>query len=184
MFAKKYLNEYHETIRENNALKVTLMALILVIFIEGFFIIKTMDTQRTIVIPSVRGKYEITANSANADYLVQMGYYLSSLMETFTPQTVKSNYYRFLEYVAPEVYDSMKSAIMSEADKFISTDTSSFFSPLAYKIYKDNTLIITGKRMLITAGKVVSDTKINVKIKYKIVHGKFEVVAYEEEKTH
>jgi len=183
MFNKKYLNEYRNTIYQNNVLKLTLSSLILVIFIEGFFIIKALNTQRTIVIPSVKGKYVVLDKSANTEYLTRMAYFLTNLVENFTPQTIKANYDRFLDYVAPEVYGSMQTTLLTNSQNYIATNTSSYFIPKTIKIFK-NRIEITGNRKFIIGDKVVSANTIKITIGYAIKHGLFEVMSYEEEKVH
>lgn len=179
---KLYLNEYRNTIKANNILKFTLFTLLLVIFVEGFFIIYTMNTQRTVIIPNVKGKYVVSNSSANNTYIQQMALMLTGLMEDFTPSTVKSNYAQFLDYVAPESYGNIQANIMSNAESYIATDTSSFFAPKTIKISSDEVDLIGDKR-LIVGNQVVSNQSIKVVIKYTIKQGKFEVLSYEELKN-
>jgi conjugal transfer pilus assembly protein TraE len=180
--SKIYLNEYRNTIRSNNILKLTLFILLAVIVVEGFFIVYTMNTQRTIVIPNVSGKYVIANSSANANYVKQMSYYLVDLMENFSPSTVKSNYNEFLNYVAPDVFGNMQSNIMVNAENYIATDTSSYFIPKDFKM-TDNTIYITGVKRNIVGKQVVSENEVKITIGYLINQGKFEVESYVESKN-
>jgi len=180
--SKIYLNEYRNTIRSNNILRLTLFILLAVIVVEGFFIVYTMNTQRTIVVPNVSGKYVISKSSANENYIKQMSYYIVNLMENFTPSTVKSNYSDFLNYVSPDVYGSMQSSIMANAENYIATDTSSYFVPKSFKM-TDNTVVITGVKRDIVGKQVVSENEVKITIGYSINQGKFEVESYVETKN-
>jgi conjugal transfer pilus assembly protein TraE len=180
--SKIYLNEYRNTIRSNNILKLTLFILLAIIVVEGFFIVYTMNTQRTIVIPNTNGKYVISNSSANENYIKQMSYYIVNLMENFTPSTVKSNYSEFLNYVSPDVYGSMQSSIMANAENYIATDTSSYFIPKSFKM-ADNTVYITGIKRDIVGKQVVSKNEVKITIEYSINQGKFEVNSYVEAKN-
>jgi len=180
--SKIYLNEYRNTIRSNNILKFTLFILLTVIVVEGFFIIYTMNTQRTIVVPNVSGKYVISKSSANEEYIRQMSYYLVNLMENFQPSTVKANYSEFLNYVAPDVYGSMQSSIMANANNYIATDTSSYFIPEGFKM-TDDTVYITGIKRNIVGKQIVTNDDVKITIKYVINQGKFEVESYVEGKA-
>ena len=182
MDSKIYLNEYRNTIRSNNILKLTLFVLLAVIVVEGFFIVYTMNTQRTIVVPNVSGKYVISKSSANENYIKQMSYYIVNLMENFTPSTVKSNYSDFLNYVSPDVYGSMQSSIMANAENYIATDTSSYFVPKSFKM-TDNAVVITGVKRDIVGKQVVSENEVKITIGYSINQGKFEVESYVETKN-
>jgi len=180
--SKIYLNEYRNTIRSNNILRLTLFILLAVIVVEGFFIVYTMNTQRTIVVPNVSGKYVISKSSANENYIKQMSYYIVNLMENFTPSTVKSNYSDFLNYVSPDVYGSMQSSIMANAENYIATDTSSYFVPKSFKM-TDNAVVITGVKRDIVGKQVVSENEVKITIGYSINQGKFEVESYVETKN-
>lgn len=176
---EKYVNEFWNIVRENNALKMVLMGLILIIIIEGFFTVKVMNTQRTIVIPSVKGKYEFTDTYVSHNYLVNMGILLANLIENFTPETVKFNYQRFLSFLSPENYGEAESVLMANAEKYISSNVSSMFTVKNVKIYPHE-IDISGYRKLIVASKVVSSQNLKVIIHYEIKNGEFEVVNYEE----
>lgn len=182
MYNSKYLNEYRNTVSQNNALKITLLALVVIIFIEGIFVIRTMDTQRTIIIPSVKGKYVISDSSANKAYITQMGYYVTNLVENFTPNSIKTNYALFLNYVDPQTFGEVQAELNANAANYAEMGASSFFAPLSIQ-YGSHTIIVTGNRQIIIAGRITSDTKMRIKIKYAIKHGEFEVVKYEETKN-
>ncbi|MEM4066818.1 MAG: TraE/TraK family type IV conjugative transfer system protein [Candidatus Micrarchaeaceae archaeon] len=179
---KIYLNEYRNTIKSNNILKFTLFILLLLILIEGFFIIYSMNTQRTIIVPNVNGKYIISNSSANETYIKQMSYFLVDLMEDFTPSTVKSNYSEFLNYVAPDVYGKIQADIMANAENYIATDTSSFFAPKTFKM-GPNKVVIIGDKRLVVGNQVVSSQTISIIITYTINQGKYEVTSYVESKN-
>jgi type IV conjugative transfer system protein TraE len=182
MDSKLYLNEYRNTIRANNILKFTLFTLLLVILIEGFFIVYTMNTQRTVIVPSVTGKYVISNSSANPEYVQQMSMYLINLMEDFSPNTVKNQYAEFLNYVSPDVFGKIQSDIMANAENYIATDTSSFFVPKSFKM-SSTQAIVTGDKRQIVGNQVVSSQSIVITINYQITQGKFEVTSYVESKN-
>ncbi len=182
MRGEKYVSEFWNIARENNVLKLVLLSLILIIIIEGLFVVKVMYTQRTIVIPSVRGKYEFTDTKASPDYLVNMGIFLADLVENFTPATIKSNYERFLSFFSPAGYSKAQGVLMANAEQYITGNVSSLFAVKKVRLYPGR-IVIQGRRKLIVAGKVISDEPINVVIYYLIKNGKFEVVSYEENKN-
>ena len=179
MDGKTYVNEFWNIVKENNMLKMVLLTLILIIIIEGFFTVKVMYTQRTIVIPSVRGKYEFTDTRVSPNYLVNTGILLANLIENFTPQTVKFNYERFLSFLSPENYNKAQGSLMANAEQYVSSNVSSLFAVKKVKLYPGK-ILINGVRKFIVAGKVISNESLTVLILYKIKNGEFEVVSYEE----
>ena len=62
---KKYINGYRSLVQNNNALKFAVIALAVIIFIEGVFIIKAFNAEKVIVVPNVNGKYVISQTGAN-----------------------------------------------------------------------------------------------------------------------
>lgn len=182
MEGKKYVNEFWNVVKENNILKMVLLSLIIVIFAEGFFAVKVMYTQRTIVIPSVRGRYEFTETGASPNYLVNMGIFLADLIENFTPSTVKFNYERFLSFLAPSGYGKAQGVLMANAEQYITGNVSSLFAVKKVKLFPQE-ILIRGIRKFIVAGKVVSSENLTVVIHYEIKNGEFEVVSYEENRS-
>jgi hypothetical protein len=56
MSVKKYINDYRSAVQNNNVLKLALIVLAAIILIEGIFIIKALNYEKTIVVPNVNGK--------------------------------------------------------------------------------------------------------------------------------
>ena len=56
MFTKKYINKTRNIAADNNILKIVLTALVIIIAIEGYFIIKAFNMQKVIIIPTVTAK--------------------------------------------------------------------------------------------------------------------------------
>ncbi len=179
MEAKKYVGEFWNILKENNSLKLVMIFLTLMLFIEGFFVIKAMHTQRTIVIPCVKGKYEFTDVQASPKYIIDMGIFLADLMENFTPKTIKYNYSRFLSFFAPDKFGKAQSVLMANAERYINSNVSSMFSATDVKLYPGK-IVISGIRKLAISDKIVSTEKLIITIYYTIKNGEFEVISYEE----
>ena len=179
MEAKKYVGEFWNILRENNVLKLVLLSFIVVLFIEGMFVIKAMHTQRTIVIPCVRGKYEFTDTQVSPKYLINMGIFLADLVENFTPKTIEYNYNRFLSFFTPENFGRAQSVLMANAERYISNNVSSMFSATDVKLFPGK-IVVYGVRKLAISDKIVSTERLAISIYYTIKNGEFEVISYEE----
>jgi len=179
MSVKRYLNNYKNLVMNNNALKMTVIILAVVILVEAVFIIKALNSEKTIVVPNVSGKYVISSSSANPVYIQSIGTYLVSLVENFTPQTISSNYKKFLNYASPQSYGLLQSTLVSNEKAYKRNDASSFFSIKSEKVYLDK-LVITGQDRLIIGSNVVSNKFLKISLLYKIVNGEFEVIGYVE----
>jgi type IV conjugative transfer system protein TraE len=163
----------------NNALKIAVIVLAAVIAIEAVFIIKALNSEKTIIVPNVSGKYVIGGSSANPAYIKSTGTYLVSLIENFTPQTIGSNYKKFLGYASPQSYGLLQSTLVSNEKTYKRNDASSFFSIKSEKVYPGK-LVIIGQDRLIIGSNVVSNKFIKINLIYKIVNGEFEVTGYVE----
>lgn len=179
MSVKRYLNNYKNLVQNNNILKLAVLALAAVILIEAVFIIKALNSEKTIIVPNVSGKYVIGGSSANPAYIESMGTYLVSLVENFTPQTISSNYKKFLDYASPQSYGILQSTLVSNEKTYKRNDASSFFSIKNEHVYPGKITII-GQDRLIIGSNVVSNKAIKINLLYKIVNGEFEVIGYVE----
>lgn len=179
MSVKKYLNNYKYLVMNNNVLKITVIVLAVVILIEAVFIIKALNSEKTIIIPTVSEKYVIGNNSASPLYVKSIGTYLVQLVQNFTPQTISSNYKKFLDYASPASYGTLQSSLVSNEKTYKRNDASSFFSIKSEKVYP-NKLTVIGQDRLIIGSNVVSSKMIKINLLYKIVNGEFEVSGYVE----
>lgn len=179
---KKYLSYFHNVVKCNNSLKFTIIALIIVILIEGFYMVDMMKSQKTIIIPGIKETYVISDKTANKNYIIKMSTFFVDLVENFSPRTVKRNYQLFLSYVDAKSYGSMQSDLMALAQSYISNDTSSWFVVDSIMMGSGNTVYVIGRKHLIVGNKIVSENRIKITIKFVIKNGLFKVVSYEEKK--
>jgi len=179
MSVQKYLNNYKNLVMNNNVLKIAIIVLSVVIVIEAGFIIKALNSEKTIIVPNVSGKYVIGNSNANPAYIKSIGTYLVSLVKNFTPQTISSNYEEFLNYASPQAYGLLQSTLVSNETAYKQNDASSFFSIKSEKVLPDKVVII-GHDRLIIGSNVVSIKSLKINLLYKIVNGEFEVTGYVE----
>lgn len=179
MAVKSYINGYRNLVANNNALKMVILILGAVILIEGVFILKALNSEKTIVVPNVSGKYIIGGTSANPTYIKTIGTYLVSLVQNFTPNTIDGNYREFLNYASPRAYGKLQSTLINNAKTYQKDDASSFFTIKSEKVLSDR-VVVSGQSRLIIGSNVVSDKKLQVSILYKITNGEFEVIGYVE----
>ena len=179
MSVRRYLNNYKYLVMNNNVLKITIIVLAAVILIEAVFIIKALNSEKTIIIPAVSNKYVVGNESASTLYVKSVGTYLVSLVQNFTPQTISSNYKKFLYYVSPSSYGALQSSLVSNEKTYKRNDASSFFS-IKSETVKPNKLTVIGQDRLIIGSNVVSTKMMKINLLYKIVNGEFEVIGYVE----
>lgn len=100
-------------VRFHRALNVSLVAtLFLGVVLLGWVLIR--DTTR-IVPPEVRGEYEVGANFANKDYLLDVSGYVLGMVLTVTPETVEHNNKVILKMTHPDGYAELKTALDAAA---------------------------------------------------------------------
>lgn len=176
---KKYINGYRNLVQNNNALKFAVIALAVIIFIEGVFIIKAFNAEKVIVVPNVNGKYVISQTGANPRYLKGIGVYLVGLAENFTPQNIGGNYKEFLNYASSGSFGNLQASFVSGEKTYKRNDASSFFAVKSVKLLPGK-IVVTGNKRLIIGTSVVSSKMLQATLNYKIINGEFEVTGYVE----
>jgi conjugal transfer pilus assembly protein TraE len=182
MFIKKYINSVRNIKSENNVLKITLLALIVIIVIEGVFILRAFNMQKVIIVPTVNSKYVISTNAANKPYLRAMASYLTGLTMNFTPLTIKKNYDDFLDYTAPQAFFPIQSGLYADIKPYQASDASSWFIVKSIETYPGS-IVVKGIQRLLMSNKVVSDKDLSITIDYVIIHGQFQVTGYFQKKA-
>ena len=181
MFTKKYINKTRNIAADNNILKIVLTALVIIIAIEGYFIVKAFNMQKVIIIPTVTTKYAISSNTANKQYLESMSSYLTGLVLNFTPLTIKRNYNRFLDYVAPTSFFGIQSGLYANINPYMQSDASSWFIIKNTTVYP-NKIVVTGIQRLLMSNKIVNNKGLKITLGYAIVNGEFQITDYSQVK--
>lgn len=177
-----YVNGIRNISRQNNILKLGVVAAVIVILALIYGIVTVSHNQKVVIIPAVTHKYVLSNNTASPHYLDMMGRYLSGLVLNFTPLTIKKNYNKFLDYVAPESFSGIQSGLYNNMNDYIQSDSSGWFV-VSSVANTANEIILRGRERILMSNKVVLDKKVKITINFGITDGEFEVTGYSQSES-
>lgn len=111
-----------------------------------------------VVPPEIRRPYEIGANYANKEYLVDMANYVLSMVLTVTPESVEHNNKVILKMTQPEGYADLKAVLDAAALRIKQERVTTVWVPENEEIYeKEKRVKVTGRYKTFIADKLTSE---------------------------
>lgn len=94
------------------------------------FAVRLSDRERVVIVPPVVNKtFWVDAERVSAEYLEQMGYFLSQLILNVTPQSVDYQAKVLLQYAAPGGHGELRTALLTAAERLKRDSATTVFSP-------------------------------------------------------
>jgi conjugal transfer pilus assembly protein TraE len=182
---KKYLEEKENLRASNKLLKFFVVVIGLAVILNSVFTYFLMKEQKIVIVPPVYSdKLFISGSDASDEYLFSMGNFISFLMLTYSPATVRVQFNHFLKFCSPEAFPKFKTMLYSLADKIETAQVSSAFFPQKVSVNRvERTLEVSGHLSQWTQNQqfITNEVK-KYKIKYRIQNGFFMVENFEEVK--
>lgn len=143
-------------LRFHRAMNVGLLAtLFMGVLLLGYVVFR--DTTR-IVPPEIKRPYEIGANYANKDYLLDMAGYVLAMVLTVTPETVEYNNQVILKMVDPDGYATLKTALDAAALRLKQERVTTIWVPRKEEVSEqDKRVKVSGKLKTYIADKLTSE---------------------------
>jgi conjugal transfer pilus assembly protein TraE len=182
---KRYLEERENLRASNRFLKFFVVVIGIAIILNSFFTYFLVKEQKVVIVPPVYSdKLFISGSDASDEYLYSMGSFISFLMLTYSPATVRAQFNHFLKFCAPEAFPKFKTTLYSFADKVETAQISSAF-------YLQKISVNRVERVLELAGTLnqwtqhqqfITNEMRKYRIKYRIQNGFFMVEDFVEVK--
>lgn len=132
-------NDIKEIRSRNRNQSFVITVLSLAILVAVVVIVSVMGSQRTVIVPANLTKtFWVTGNKASAEYLEQMGSFVSWLILDVSPASIDWKRNMLLSYVTPQQYGALKTRQEVEADRLKKLNAATFFLP--QQIVVDDTL--------------------------------------------
>ena len=136
------------------------------VLLLGFVVVR--DTTK-IVPPEVRRPYEIGANYANKDYLLDMAGYVLGTVLTVTPETVDYNNKVILKMADPDGYAGLKTALDAAAMRLKQERVTTIWVPRKEEVSEqDKRVKVSGKLKTYIADKLTSEREKDYIVEFKI----------------
>ena len=132
-----------------------LAVLLLLVLLLGFVVLR--DTTK-IVPTEIRRPYEIGANYANKDYLLDMAGYVLGTVLTVTPESVDYNNRVILRMADPDGYAGLKTALDAAALRLKQERVTTIWVPRKEEVSeRDKRVKVSGKLKTYIADKLTSE---------------------------
>lgn len=181
---KPFASEIDNLRANNQFLRMMLAGTFLMMFIMAFGWWRSVGNERTILIPpEIHKTVWVDAEKVSNEYLEEMAYYISTLVLTVSPETVKYQGETLLRYAAPEARGALKTAVEMNAAKLAANSASTIFHPssIAFGNGKNAMkVVITGVLSTFVADKKVEDAQKSFLVDFKYRSGKIFIVNLQE----
>lgn len=136
------------------------------VLLLGFVVVR--DTIK-IVPPEIRRPYEIGANYANKDYLLDMAGYVLGTVLTVTPETVDYNNKVILKMTDPEGYAGLKTALDAAGLRLKQERVTTIWVPRKEEVTEQqNRVTVSGKLKTYIADKLTSEREKDYLVEFTI----------------
>jgi conjugal transfer pilus assembly protein TraE len=154
-------------VRFHRAMNAGLLGtLFLGVLLLGFVVFR--DTTR-IVPPEIKRPYELGANYANRDYLLDMAGYVLGMVLTVTPETVDYNNNVILKMADPDGYAGLKTALDAAALRLKQERVTTIWVPRKEEVSElDKRVKVSGKLKTYIADKLTSEREKDYIVEFTI----------------
>ncbi len=168
---KKYFDANRNLANTNKLLKIfigALTAMVVAMAISNIYV--SVKKQVTIVPYDLSGEFVVGAGTADPEYLAQLAVSDAQLYFNFIPQTIEVQSGRFLKRIHPSIYGKTQTAYAHIIERVRKNGLSQSFFPAEIHV-AGNTVTVEGRLREDIANKTVSNKKIKVTLRYRVVAG-------------
>lgn len=125
------------------------------VLLFGFVVMR----ERTLIVPAeIKRPYEMGANYASKDYLLDMAGYVLGMVLTVTPETADYNNKVILKMAAPDGYPALKTALDAAALRLRQERVTTIWVPRKEEVSEqDKRVKVSGKLKTYIADKLTSE---------------------------
>lgn len=182
LFEKKTSNLF----AENRLLKLAVVVIGVVEIFNSCKIDEAMHYQRTVLVPAgLDRRVTLTGDQACEEYVRIFARQITNLAFTYNTASARGQFGELLQWFAPEQFPQAKQEFFSLADTIERTKLSSSFAitkPIEVD-YEKKVLTVEGAQREWVESNFVDTSEKTYFISYKIVDGRFMVVAIDEKKA-
>lgn len=179
---KFLLNRTDNVFAENRLLKFSLMVLLIGFFGQGIMTYAAVRYKTVVIIPpNLTQEVEITNGIPSDEYVKAVVRDINFLAFEYTPAVARSNFNELLSYYGPTEYPSASTRWYNLADRIETSRISSTMPIEGIEIDPaKNKVWVSGTRTLYTDNQIAEQKKKVFTFNYKIVRGRFNLIAIEE----
>ena len=183
MTPANHINELQKLKSQVSFLRVSSLSLSLVLLIGVLLLGFVISRDTTKIVPvEVRRPYEMGANYANKDYLLDMTGYVLDRILTVTPETVDYNNRTILKITDPDGYAELKTALDSAAARLKQEKITTIWVPRTEEIQERAMKVkVKGRLKTFIADKLTSERDKEYSVEFQItISGRLYVTKIQE----
>lgn len=183
MTPTNHINELQKLKSQVSFLRVSSLSLSLILLIGVLLLGFVISRDTTKIVPvEVRRPYEMGANYANKDYLLDMTGYVLDRILTVTPETVDYNNRTILKITDPDGYAELKTALDSASARLKQEKITTIWVPRTEEIQERAMKVkVKGRLKTYIADKLTSERDKEYSVEFQItISGRLYVTKIQE----
>ena len=181
---KPFASEIDNLRYNNRFLRLMTLGLMSLVIIMALGWWRSVGNERTILVPPELHKTVwVDSEKVSKEYLEEMAYFMSSLILTASPDTVKYQGETLLRYVAPEARGAIKASIDNNTVKLAANSASTIFHPSNISFGDGQhamKVVISGTLTTYVADKKVEDAHKTFLVEFLYRSGKVSLKTFKE----
>lgn len=179
-----YLSNTSNVFAENRLLKMVLMALIVVTFVNSYSVFRINDSTRHYLMPlASTGDLWVSSQTASNDYLSAITKYVIYNVANYTPATVDTQLSTLLTAFHPSAYPRYREtfqALSKKAERYASVSSAIQIDTSKAFMVEDNTVTLYATRLRLAGNVVSKKDYVKYSVHYRIENGRYWVMDIEE----
>ncbi len=184
MRIKRYKEEWFNILRQNFILLFLVIVLSLVNIFLAINLVRSSNNKLVVLVPpKVTDKLEFLGSKPSVAYLRSMGFYAVSLLSSYTPSNIGTQFKYFLSLVPSSHYHLVEEKLRKIEKNEKKYEVSQEFGTNGnIKVYTDK-IVVEGTIRRYLSGKLIDTLPVRYTIYYRVGDlGNFEVLGYELDK--
>jgi len=177
MLGNRYLSLLNRVTRENALLKLALVCLTVITYLQYRQSSECRSQATTVLLPpNAIEKMVISADNADLAYLRQMSRYIVSLALTYTPSTAQNQFSELLGMYDAAAYAGARETLEKMAETIKTTNLTQTFH-LQEKIrVEEDVLVLKGLVLQTINNEIQPPSTSEYRIRYKVEAGRFRIL--------
>ncbi|TYO96793.1 conjugal transfer pilus assembly protein TraE [Geothermobacter ehrlichii] len=173
--------------KSSNLFATNRLLMLIVVLIGGLTLFNTLMLQVALnrqavvlVPPGLKDRASLTASTISEDYAREMARYVTSLLLTYSPGTIRRQYEEVLALIAPEKFAEMQKALMEAVDTVEVATVSRAFFVTRMELKPDEKVIeVTGIEKTFVQDQKTDERQKVYAIGFSVRGGRFYVTSFE-----
>lgn len=172
----KYYNFWEKLLTENRIYQIVIIALVIVIIVEGILINSLFKEKQVVILPpKIEKEFWVAGDKLSTSYLEQVAYYIADRVLSVSPATVDQSFDAILPFLTtdPEAVKSIQSSLNLQAKKIKENDIYQIFYPMRFSVdEKRHKMYVEGMLRKMTGSTYIGQEKVILELFFTVKNGR------------